>query len=531
MFVSNSTLLKGALMAMIVASSTNVTPRDAMIHDQNIHMSMSVPRVGNESMFVHNFKSGSVLNSPLSMVEVSSVSGNLSSSYGKVGCRLIDRPLVTSDCNFTELLKNPISHYTTVPVARVTECLDVWKKELQNDVDKDFILNGIGSGFSIVDCEVSKNATYRRNYKSTQLANKQKVENRILEQIESGHYIISEAKPLKISALGAVPKDISDVCVIHDLSRPDGGVNKFAKETSVTYTTLDKAVNFISPSAFLAKLDLAAAYRSIPISEDCYELTGMQWKFQGHNSPTNLFDCRLPFGAAMSCNVFQRITDSISRIMERKGFTIIPYLDDMLCIGESELSCRLCLDTLIDLVESLGLRVNWKKVSGPARKLVFLGINVDCENRTLSLSSEKNSKLKELLVSKLMLQKLIGKLSWASRVVRGGRTFLRRLLDLLCGLKESHHHVRINSAARGDLLWWDQCLDLFHGYTPFKVDIPLPSYIFATDVCEQGGGGTFGHDWFYVSCCNDVPAMLGHHINELELYTVFLALKRWGPAL
>jgi hypothetical protein len=113
----------------------------------------------------------------------------------------------------------------------------------------------------------------------------------------------------------------------------------------------------------------------------------------------------------------------------------------------------------------------------------------------------------------------------------GGHTFLRSLIDLLCGLKESHHHVRINSEARGDLLWWESCFDFFHGSVRFKVDIPLPSYVFATYACEQGGGANFGSDWFYVSWLNDVRQLHGCHINELKLYTAYLALKRWGAAL
>ena len=105
---------------------------------------------------------------------------------------------------------------------------------------------------------------------------------------------------------------------------------------------------------------------------------------------------------------------------------------------------------------------------------------------------------------------------------------MRRILDLLIHVKESHHHVRINSEARGDLLWWETCFDFFHGSVPFKVDIPLPGYVFATDACEQGGGANFGPDWFYVSWLIDVPQLHGSHINELELYTAYLALRRWG---
>jgi hypothetical protein len=310
-------------------------------------------------------------------------------------------------------------------------------------------------------------------------------------------------------------------------------------ETSVSFVTVDDAVRFIKPSSYLAKLDLSAAYRSIPIRKENYQLTGLQWRFSELNSTVNLFDSRLPFGAAMSCAIFQRITDSIARIMYRKGFIVLCYIDDMLCVGESELECQLCLDTLVSLVESLGLVINWSKVCAPTRKLTFLGVVLDCDSRTLALPTEKVIELKATLfkwrflkkVTKLQLQKICGKLNWASRVVRGGRTFTRRLLDLLTGLKESHHHVRLNSLAREDLIWWENCFDQFHGFTPFAVDIPLPNFTFSTDACERGGGAYFQNDWLYVSWEQDCPQMKSRHITELELYIVFLALCRWGPSL
>jgi hypothetical protein len=136
---------------------------------------------------------------------------------------------------------------------KVSQCYDVWARELASDCDKDYLLEGIMNGFEIVDCKVSDSATFRKNYKSTQLENKLKEEKRLLDEIEEGHYVVSTNKPLKISALGVVPKGTSDVRVIHDLSRPDGGVNQFAIETSVSYITINDAVKMISPTSYLAK--------------------------------------------------------------------------------------------------------------------------------------------------------------------------------------------------------------------------------------------------------------------------------------
>jgi hypothetical protein len=128
------------------------------------------------------------------------------------------------------------------------------------------------------------------------------------------------------------------------------------------------------------------------------------------------------------------------------------------------------------------------------------------------------------------LQSLIGKLNWCTKVVRGGRTFLRNLIDLLPNVKEQYHYVRLSAAAKSDIQWWIVGLSKFHGSTPFAVDLPLPAHVFATDACLIGGAGHYNGDWFYSSWADDSPLLANANINVLELQTVLLAAKRWGRA-
>jgi hypothetical protein len=45
------------------------------------------------------------------------------------------------------------------------------------------------------------------------------------------------------------------------------------------------------------------------------------------------------------------------------------------------------------------------------------------------------------------------------------------------------------------------------------------------------GGAHFMDDWVYYAWETDFPELRGAHINVLELFTAYLALKRWAPFL
>jgi hypothetical protein len=224
------------------------------------------------------------------------------------------------------------------------------------------------------------------------------------------------------------------------------------------------------------------------------------------------------------------------RMMARKIFKVISYIDDFLCVGDTLLECQNCYDYLLELLTGLGHTINLEKVEAPCVKLSFLGVSIDCISRTLSLPQKKLDSLRVLLTKwstkrkcrKSELQSIVGYLNWCCRVVSGGRTFMRELINLLPRARETHHFIRLNRAAKDNIRWWLIALDYFHGKTPFISDVPLPSYCLATDACASGGGAHFFNDWLYINWNTDVAAMSDCHINVLELEMVNQAALRWG---
>ena len=207
--------------------------------------------------------------------------------------------------------------------------------------------------------------------------------------------------------------------------------------------------------------------------------------------------------------------------MERRGFTVLAYLDDFLIIADTKVACQHAYKELIKLLGDLGFQINWDKVVGPCQRLTFLGIEIDTVRRQLTLPKSKLCELRLLLsettakrsTTKRDLQSLVGKLNFAAHVVFGGRTFLRHMIDNVNHMQRPHHHVRMNAQMRADLGWWTECLGVFNGKTFFVDSEPVPNEEFSTDACPIGGGGFFQGDWFYINWSTDHPRLVKVHIN------------------
>ena len=108
---------------------------------------------------------------------------------------------------------------------------------------------------------------------------------------------------------------------------------------------------------------------------------------------------------------------------------------------------------------------------GPTPVLAVLGIELDSLAQVARLPDEKLQALKELIYSWLPrkwccrreLESLIGHLHHAAKVVRPGRTFLRRMIDLLSCFRKKDHPIRLNKEFHLDLQWWDHLLAQWHG--------------------------------------------------------------------
>lgn len=419
----------------------------------------------------------------------------------------------------------------------MTNSFEKWRNELQlnNDFDTEYILNGVKEGFDILDGNFPTFSSFYDNYVSARGDMNAKVSECMVKEVKLGNYVECSKCPQIVSGLGAVPKaGTNKIRLIHDMRR--SGLNAMVSDTSVHYTTVDDATKSMKNNAFLCKVDLSSAYRSVPIHPSGYRYTGLSWRFTENDRKRYFFDTKLSFGAAKSCQIFTRLTSSVCRMMARRGYTVFSYLDDFLIVSENKRDCWLALNELINLLTQLGFTINWDKVTPPTQQLIYLGVYIDTVSRKLSLPVNKVSELLDLVLSwqrkkrasKKDIQRICGKLNWACRVIRGGRHFLRNIINLIKRLKNDKHRIWINREARSDLIWWSTGLQIFNGETSFINDIPPPTVLMNTDACQNGCAGICMNDWFYVNFRIDCPDLQNKHISDKEMFAALLSVRKWG---
>lgn len=421
------------------------------------------------------------------------------------------------------------------------------------DANADYIFNGVQNGFMIVDPD-SDIPKYRcTNYNSvteSQFTSDMCIN--VSSEIAQGKVSHVYDQPQCIHAIGGVEKKDGSLRPITDCRRPIGiSINNYMCTTAKEfhYKTLDYVADIILPGDYLSVVDISSAYRTVHIFPAHRTYQGFSWEDRYY------VDNRLAFGLKCAPFIFTCISDFIVRTLGRYGYhRCVNYIDDFLCIGDSYDSCFESQQFLIKLLNYVGFEVSYKKIVQPAQRAVYLGIYVDTNTMEYSLPQEKLCKLFPLLkefetkksATKVKLQSLAGFLAHCSYVVRGGRAFTRRLIDLIKSLPTGGSVGVINDLVRADLSWWTNFAKMFNGRAKIIGVTPDQQLYFCTDSSMTGFGATFRDDFLlgvwglpqpplvdYVRSAHwtspPIYTKFERNINLLEMWPVLCAIIRWGP--
>ena len=123
----------------------------------------------------------------------------------------------------------------------------------------------------------------------------------------------------------------------------------------------------------------------------------------------------------------------------------------------------------------------------------------------------------------------MGKLSFASRAIIAGRTFLRRMYDLMRA-NEAHKPVvlRLPDPALQDFAWWSKALQYWNGKSFFhhKDWTPAPDFHLQTDASGAWGYGAYFQGRWTQGTWSASQQPLS--IEFKELYAITVACHTWG---
>ena len=336
-----------------------------------------------------------------------------------------------------------------------------------------------------------------------------------------------------ISPLGAVKKRtngqhtgwrrVQDLSFPHTSSVNDGIPKHYG---SLQYQTLDDAIKLIASAgryATLRKRDLKDAFRMIPISPYDYWLFLFEW------NGALYVDIFLPFGLRTSPYIFNLFAEGLHWILDHVfQRQLVHYLDDFLLVNDPD------PEFFGDLVSYLGLFEKYSKREDGYR-VNFLGIQLDSEHMQACLPLDKHARalagVQSLLqhgrVSHHRLEKLLGFLSFCTRVLPLGRPFLRNLFTFLCRLSYLHPYAlaRITSAARRELQWWLVFLPRWSG---IQLILPSPHahiHVYTDASGVKGIGGWWSSSPFSAR----IPrSHRTKHIVWKEAYAILFAFALWS---
>ena len=335
-------------------------------------------------------------------------------------------------------------------------------------------------------------------------------------------------------------KDSSDRRIIMDLSWPPGrSVNSgIAKDQFMgfqarsTFPTLDMIARRIAEleqagqgQIFLFKVDLSGYFRQLPLDPGDFTLMGFTWKGDV------FFDIVSPMGLRSAPFFAQRISNTIKYIHNQAGYFLFNYIDNFIGVEVWNRINRI-FQTLIRLLENLGVKEVKAKRIKPTQCLNCVGTMVDAKNKMLFVLPERRVALMEELQRWIVketcslkdIQRLVGKLQFICTVVRSGRLFMSRMLDELRQAGKGKV-VRISDEFRQDVLWWLKYLPSFDGTgILWMLHIKEPDHVAASDACLKAMGAMCGEEYIKMDFPEDWQ---GRNIAYLELLAVIVMCKVW----
>ena len=141
---------------------------------------------------------------------------------------------------------------------------------------------------------------------------------------------------------------------------------------------------------YMGKSDVRSAFRVLPLSRRSWPwliMIALNPKMKKWQYFVN--KC-LPFGASISCALFQRVSNAIRHIVQyQTGSPLTNYLDDFLFYAVTRVLCNHLLNEFLRICGEINFPISLEKTEWASEVMVFLGILLNGKEFVLSIPLEK----------------------------------------------------------------------------------------------------------------------------------------------
>ena len=310
----------------------------------------------------------------------------------------------------------------------------------------------------------------------------------------------------------------------------------------------------IGTGAWGSRIDMQHAFCNLPMHPSDIHL--LAFSLNG-----NIYiNTSLPFGAASSCAIFEKVTTALQWIVtEQTGCTWIShFLDDFPQQERSKHQLLKFMSQFQDILTDIGVPIAENKTLGPTVQLEYLGLMLDFHLQVIKIPEVKRIKCLNLLdqflqakqekrnVTVKRVQQLAGSLNFICQALPAGRPFLASLYRMTrstTGVKlKVGNHMRISDETRDDMQLFQsfiqnnahlsvQTIPFLHRLDLHSKEIQL--FADAAGAADKGMGCVYQDQWFYGPWVqtNLFEGDFTPNIALLELLAIVTAFDLWAPDL
>ena len=271
--------------------------------------------------------------------------------------------------------------------------------------------------------------------------------------------------------------------------------NIFVDSPHFKMESIRNVISMVHKGVWMASVDLKDAFFTVPINVHDQKYLKFIW-----DRPYAF--AAMPNGYSDAMRVFTKILKPPFAVLRQAGHLSCVYVDDSYLQGDTYSECQQNVHDTIELLLSLGFTIHPdKSVLKPTQVIIFLGFVINSVEMTITLTTEKKEKIKELCECMLQnnklsirdVAKLIGNLVAAFEAVPMGQLYYRcletqKIEALVQSQGDFDVPITLNKSSLLEVKWWHDNID-----SAFKSLVPVPiTLIIYSDASDLGWGATNG---------------------------------------